>query len=97
VVRDLAETEPVRGRVLHTLQTFFHPLTGGPGGGGWEFGRDVYISEVYAALEGLDGVDWVKNVRYRPNSALRELGQSIGGAPHSLPSSGLHTVVLTSD
>jgi hypothetical protein len=38
---------------------FMHPLTGGPGGAGWPFGRRVYLSDVASLLERLDGVDHV--------------------------------------
>jgi predicted phage baseplate assembly protein len=41
------------------LATFLHPLTGGPQGHGWEFGRDVFQSDVAAILESLPGVDYV--------------------------------------
>jgi predicted phage baseplate assembly protein len=39
------------------LAQFLHPLTGGPGGNGWPFGRSVYLSDVAALVEGLEGVD----------------------------------------
>jgi uncharacterized phage protein gp47/JayE len=42
------------------LQRFLHPLTGGPEGLGWPFGRDVYLSDVAALLEGVAGVDYVE-------------------------------------
>jgi WD40 repeat protein len=48
--------------VIHALYEFFHPLRGGPDGGGWPFGRDVYASEIYQILEGIDGVDYVESL-----------------------------------
>ncbi len=39
------------------LAAFLHPLTGGPGGRGWPFGRSVYLSDVAGLIEGLQGVD----------------------------------------
>lgn len=41
------------------LVQFLHPLTGGPEGTGWRFGRDLYLSDVAALLESLGGVDYV--------------------------------------
>jgi hypothetical protein len=45
--------------VEQALAGFLHPLTGGPEGVGWPFGRDVYLSDVAAALERTPGVDYV--------------------------------------
>lgn len=41
------------------IDAFFHPLTGGPDGGGWPVGRDVYRSEVLALLQAIAGVHHV--------------------------------------
>jgi hypothetical protein len=49
-------------RAHRALSTFLHPLTGGPGSDGWPFGRDVYLSDVAAVLEALDGVDYVATI-----------------------------------
>lgn len=49
----------IHSRVLDTLETFFHPLRGGPNGSGWEFGRDVHLSEVMTVLQNTEGVDYV--------------------------------------
>ena len=45
------------------LAAYFDPLTGGPAGDGWPFGRGVYSSEIYALLNGLDLVDYVEAVQ----------------------------------
>ena len=52
-------------KVLNRLKTFLHPTRGGPNGEGWEFGRDVYITELYETLEGVSGVDHVESLRVR--------------------------------
>ena len=38
------------------------PLTGGPERKGWEMGRDVYLSDVAAVLERVEGVDYVEEL-----------------------------------
>jgi hypothetical protein len=48
---------PLEAEVLKQLKAFLHPLSGGPGKSGWEFGRDLHISDVYALLESIPGVD----------------------------------------
>lgn len=57
--RDLAAAGQVMADVALTLANFLHPLTGGPDGQGWPFGRDVYLSDLAAALERAPGVDYV--------------------------------------
>jgi hypothetical protein len=49
----------LRERITAALARFFHPLKGGPDGGGWPFGRDVYRSEVLQVIDETDGVDHV--------------------------------------
>jgi hypothetical protein len=44
------------------LDRFFHPLVGGPEGQGWEFGRGVAVSDIYALLEGIDEVEHIENL-----------------------------------
>jgi hypothetical protein len=65
VVRDtgtLLRADTVRVAVAQALSTFLSPLAGGDAGTGWEFGRPVYRSELYALLEGVRGVDHVAQV-----------------------------------
>jgi hypothetical protein len=60
VVRDpryLPKT--VADSVVSKLTAFLDPLTGGPQGDGWPFGRPVYISEIIQVIDNVDGVDHV--------------------------------------
>jgi hypothetical protein len=65
----LPQASAVRQAVLSALDTFLHPLTGGPDGQGWAFGRDVFLSELYAAFEAIPGVEHVHNLRFKPTVA----------------------------
>jgi hypothetical protein len=53
---------PLEKEVVTKLQKYLHPLTGGPGEQGWEFGRDLHFSDIYALLEDIAGVDHVENL-----------------------------------
>jgi len=54
----------VQARAIEKLQQHFNPLPGGgPHGEGWPFGRAIYLSEVYALLEQVEGVDYIQEVR----------------------------------
>ena len=57
------KTDEIKLAVLNRLETFLHPLKGGPERSGWELGRDVYLSEVYAEIEAVSGVDHVAGLR----------------------------------
>ncbi|HEV8239272.1 MAG TPA: putative baseplate assembly protein [Thermoanaerobaculia bacterium] len=60
-VQPLVGVDPaaLRARIVETVDRFFHPLTGGPDGKGWPFGRDVYRSEVLQLIDEVPGVDHV--------------------------------------
>jgi hypothetical protein len=54
----------VQNNAIEKLQQYFNPLPGGgPDGEGWPFGRSIYLSEVYALLEQVAGVDYIQDVR----------------------------------
>jgi Baseplate J-like protein len=59
---DMSESGAVEQRVRQAVQSFLHPLRGGPGGGGWDLGRDVYASDAAAVVERVDGVDYVRQL-----------------------------------
>jgi hypothetical protein len=53
----------VEREVKKKLGEFFHPLTGGPENNGWEFGRDVNVSDIYALISEIKWVDHVEKLR----------------------------------
>ena len=50
----------VEQRAEEALFAYFHPVTGGPDGGGWPFGRPIQAGEVHAVLQRVPGVDFVE-------------------------------------
>jgi hypothetical protein len=54
-----ADAGRLRRDALDALYRFFNPLTGGPDGQGWPFGRSVDVGDVHRALQGLRGLDRV--------------------------------------
>jgi predicted phage baseplate assembly protein len=48
------------------LHTYFDPISGGPDGGGWPFGRPVNIGEVYSILQGLRGTEYIEEAQLLP-------------------------------
>jgi len=56
------EADVVRERVRTALERFLHPLTGGPDGQGWAFGRKPHGSDLSALIEAVAGVDHVRTL-----------------------------------
>lgn len=56
------KNESVQASVLERLNGFLSPMEGGENGKGWPFGRNVYRSEVYAVIDGAEGVDYVRSL-----------------------------------
>jgi predicted phage baseplate assembly protein len=59
----LVDAARVRDDILTALDAFLDPLTGGPAGLGWPFGRSVFRSEVLQLIDGVQGVDHVLSLR----------------------------------
>ncbi|MGL5061797.1 MAG: putative baseplate assembly protein, partial [Microcoleus sp.] len=62
VPTSLEFADAVRNAVIQRLETFLHPLTGGVSGQGWEFGREPHLSDLYALIESIDRVDYVRSL-----------------------------------
>jgi predicted phage baseplate assembly protein len=87
----LAVTRPetageVRGAVLQAVAEFLHPVTGGPEGIGWPFGRDVFLSDVAALVERVSGVDVVTAMTLTVEGAA--VGERVEVAPDRLVVTG---------
>ncbi|HBE60667.1 MAG TPA: baseplate protein J, partial [Cyanobacteria bacterium UBA11366] len=69
-LEDGADRYTVETNAINAINTFYHPLNSSPDwdGKGWPFGRNIYVSEIYALLDKISGIDYVKNVKiYLPN------------------------------
>ena len=63
LARPRANMERVREDALRHLHEFISPLTGGPDGEGWPFGRPVQAGEIFGRLQQVRGVELVEDVR----------------------------------
>lgn len=63
----------VRDAALKALKAYFHPLTGGTQATGWPLGRNVYVSDIYALLDQLPGVDYVEKSLSDEKKPIEEL------------------------
>ena len=60
--RSRYDPDEVQDDVLRAIYDLFHPLTGGPDGTGWPFGRSVLSHEVHAALARIPGVEMAQEI-----------------------------------
>lgn len=86
----------VEAEALRRLYRYLNPLTGGPKGTGWPFGRDLFISDVYQCLQGMPDVQFIRGVQMR---VAREGGagqgdpvESVEVIAHGVVASGIHEI-----
>ncbi|QYO64825.1 baseplate J/gp47 family protein [Leptolyngbya sp. 7M] len=106
-----AQEEETRQRAVRALQAFFDPLTGGSQKAGWPFGRSVYVSEIYALLDQVSGVDYVTPTNHQDELVVADAERLVYSAttPHQLiavtlfpeelinaPNIDLHTITVQS-
>ena len=77
--------------VRNALRGFLHPLTGGRDGTGWDFGRRPFLSDLYAVVSAVPGVDHVRQL----DTNLVEDMAGVLGTERFLVHSGQHQIALT--
>jgi predicted phage baseplate assembly protein len=86
----------VEAEALRRLYRFLNPLTGGPEGKGWPFGRDLFVSDIYQSLQGIANVQFVRGVELRlaqPSGASTgNPVESVELVTHGVVASGRHEI-----
>lgn len=76
VARPKADVERIQREALEALYSYLNPISGGPDGKGWPFGRPVQSGEVYGLLQQIRGVDMVEDARlFGANPVTGERGK----------------------
>ncbi|OKH18131.1 putative baseplate assembly protein [[Limnothrix rosea] IAM M-220] len=91
----LDEADRISQAVLEKLDEFLHPLTGGTASTGWEFGRYPHDSDLYALLQSLPEVDFVRSLNIELVNAEDET-QTEDFDATTLIYSGRHNITLVS-
>ncbi|MGH9077293.1 MAG: putative baseplate assembly protein [Acidimicrobiales bacterium] len=69
----------VEAEAVAALYRYFSPLTGGPDGTGWPFGRPLHAGEVYSVLQRIPGVEYVTDVRlFGADPITGQRGDAVG-------------------
>jgi hypothetical protein len=81
----------VTDAIVAAINQLFDPLTGGPDGTGWPFGRDVYRTEVLQTIMAAAGVDHVLSMDLVPAGCAPQCG-NICLKPTWLVTPGQHRI-----
>ena len=86
----------VETEVMEQLYEFLNPLTGGLNGDGWEFGRDLFVADVYQALKGMQNIQFIRSVElYVASPGGKRMGQPldvVDVVSHGTIVSGVHEI-----
>lgn len=74
--------DAVRVAAIDRIHSFLHPLTGGDRGGGWSFGRKPHNSDLYAVLEAVPGVKYVRALNIQFADAAIDIQTLIYSGQH---------------
>jgi len=75
-----------------SLEKFLHPVHGGPDGNGWEFGRPISKSDIFAVLERIADIDRVEELSFQFRGRTDPDRVEIG--PNELLASGEHKLAI---
>ena len=100
VARPGVDEKRLERDIVGALERFVNPLRGGPDGKGWPFGRELYLSDLYACIQTTDGLLNVRNIEMfwvdeedRPHRAERKIDLMA----HEVLASDLHDVRVTTE
>lgn len=96
--RARAHPDRLRDECMAALYAYFQPVSGGPEGEGWPFGRPVHVGEVYSVLQRLSGVEIIEDARlFAADPLTGERGQAVARLPideHALVFSYEHQLLV---
>jgi predicted phage baseplate assembly protein len=98
-VRVRAGSDPaqVATQVERRLYHYINPVTGGPTNDGWPFGRGLFLSEVYAIVQGTPNIDYIEELSIFPvdpkTGERQEATSKVSISPDSLFCSYKHEII----
>jgi predicted phage baseplate assembly protein len=98
-----ARSDPkrVEEEALRALYRYFNPVTGGPTGDGWPFGRPVHGGETFWVLQQVPGVLYVAEAKLYPSNPITgqrgEAVERLELEPNALVFSHQHSVEVVAE
>lgn len=71
------------------LYRYLNPYVGGPRGEGWTFGRDLHVSEIFALLQRVPGVEFVEEVQLSLTDPTRRGSGQLAPSRLAVPRRGV--------
>lgn len=94
-----ANAESVKIRAETRLYQYLNPITGGPDGKGWPFGRHLYATDIISALRDVSGIEVIHEVKLLPitwdpqgKAVSGEATEEIKLVAHGVVASYRHTI-----
>lgn len=97
VVSDDADLAEVSQAIQTKLLTYFHPLTGGENGEGWQFGGTIYYSRVYQQVFEVEGVDSITTLVININGDAQPVCTDVPIPANALVYSTNHAITVGYD
>lgn len=91
-----ADAASVSAAIVAAIDAYLDPLTGGPQGTGWPFGRDVYRMEIMQLITAVDGVDYVTGLTLAGNGGTPGCG-NLSICATALTSPGVHQITIATE
>jgi predicted phage baseplate assembly protein len=79
----------VRRRAERELYRYLNPYVGGPAGTGWPFGRELHVSELYALLQRIPGIEYIDELRVEVSEPGSSEGPQVVSARLPVPPRGV--------
>ena len=79
------------------IDAWLAPLTGGPDGAGWPFGRAVYRSEVMALLAAIGGVERITSFGFTSGANAKAVCENVVLCANELVRAGRHRLRIESE
>jgi predicted phage baseplate assembly protein len=95
--RNEAAHQQIAADIEDSLCRYINPIIGGPEGKGWPFGRNLSLSDVHAAIQNVENIDYVREVQLFPvRAGIRQTAtDTIPVPPDGLACSFQHEIVIT--
>ncbi|MCE5257913.1 MAG: putative baseplate assembly protein [Chloroflexi bacterium] len=98
VAKPGADEERLRKDIISALELFINPLRGGPEGCGWPFGRELYLSDLYACVQHVSGLQYVQNIDMfwvDEGDVLHKIERKLDLLAHEVLASDIHEVKIS--
>ena len=91
------DADKLASAIEEKLRRYINPITGGPAGNGWPFGRNISLSDIHASLQGVENIDYIEEVQMHTvkDGVQQEATTFIDIPPDALACSYRHEIIVS--